>query len=143
MEYVAIRENRQIEAIGLKSYITPDFVRGKIAAGHAVIPANINHLKLEPMMIGNRFPVKISSSVSLGENFTGNEAEKIRHNCCLSVDLFMDRSCEESSSRSRQYLVRNSPVPVGTPPLYHALAKAKGERDRSQSQQEETNILSI
>jgi phosphomethylpyrimidine synthase len=127
MEYVAVRENQQVEALGLKSYITPDFVRKEIAAGRAVIPANINHLELEPMIIGNRFLVKINSYINVGKNFTGSDIEKIRLNCCFGVDTLMDLSCEEASSRSRKYLVRNSPVPVGTPPLYQALAKAKGK----------------
>ncbi|MDR0742788.1 MAG: phosphomethylpyrimidine synthase ThiC [Tannerella sp.] len=126
MEYVAIRENQQIEALGLKSYITPDFVRKEIASGRAVIPANINHLELEPMIIGNRFLVKVNSNIATGRVFSRNDAEKIRLNCCLGADTLMDISRRETSSLSREYLVRNSPVPVGTAPLYHALAKVEG-----------------
>ena len=127
MEYVAIRENQQVEALGLKSYITPDFVRKEIAAGRAVIPANINHMELEPMIIGSRFLVKINSNVCTGKFFTRNDFEKIRLNCCLGVDTLMDISRVESLLTTREYLVRNSPVPVGTPPLYHALVKAGGK----------------
>ncbi|MDR1525649.1 MAG: phosphomethylpyrimidine synthase ThiC [Tannerella sp.] len=127
MEYVAIRENQQIEALGLKSYITPDFVRREVAAGRAVIPANVNHLELEPMVIGSRFRVKINSNICMGKFFTRNDVEKIRLNCCLGVDTLMDISRTESSAATREYLVRNSPVPVGTPPLYGALAKAGGK----------------
>jgi phosphomethylpyrimidine synthase len=126
MEYVAIRENQQVEALGLKSYITPDFVRREIAAGRAVIPANVNHLELEPMIIGSRFRVKINSNICMGKFFTKNDVDKIRLNCCLGVDTLMDISRTESSAATREYLVRNSPVPVGAPPLYHALAKAGG-----------------
>jgi phosphomethylpyrimidine synthase len=126
MEYVAIRENQQVETLGLKSYITPDFVRKEIASGRAVIPANINHLELEPMIIGSRFLVKINSNITTGKVFSRNDAEKVRLNCCLGVDTLMDISYEEPSSLSRECLVRNSPAPVGTPPLYHALAKVGG-----------------
>ncbi|MDR0395158.1 MAG: phosphomethylpyrimidine synthase ThiC [Tannerella sp.] len=126
MEYVAIRENQQIEALGLKSYITPDFVRKEIASGRAVIPANINHLELEPMIIGSRFLVKINGNIAIGKAFSKSDAEKVRLNCCLGVDTLMDISREASYSLSREYLVRNSPVPVGTLPLYHALAKVGG-----------------
>ncbi|MDR0700227.1 MAG: phosphomethylpyrimidine synthase ThiC [Tannerella sp.] len=127
MEYVAIRENQQVEALGLKSYITPDFVRKEIAAGRAVIPANINHLELEPMILGRRFRVKINSNLCMGKFFTKNDFEKIRLNCCLGADTLMDISCTESPVTTREYLVRNSPVSVGTPPLYHALARAGGK----------------
>lgn len=126
MEYVAIRENQQIEALGLKSYITPDFVRREIAAGRAVIPANVNHLELEPMIIGGRFLVKINSNICTGKFFTKNDVEKIRINCCLGADTLMDISRTESFAATCKCVVRNSPVPVGTPPLYHALAKAGG-----------------
>jgi phosphomethylpyrimidine synthase len=126
MEYVAIRENQQIEVLGLKSYITPDFVRKEIASGRAVIPANINHLELEPMIIGNRFLVKINSNITTGKIFTKDDAEKVRLHCCLGVDALMDISCETSFSLTRECLMRNAPIPVGTPPLYHALAKVEG-----------------
>ena len=127
MEYVAIRENQQVESLGLKSYITPDFVRKEIAAGRAVIPANINHLEVEPMIIGGRFFVKVNSNVLLGKQFTEDDYRKICRNFLLGVDTLMDLSRDDMLSTSRNYLIRNSPVPIGTPPIYHALAKAGGK----------------
>jgi len=127
MEYVAIRENQQIEALGLKSYITPEFVRKEIASGRAVIPANINHTELEPMIIGTRFLVKINSNLCLGKDFSERDFEKIRLNCTLGADTIMDISDMDMSNVSRSYLVHNSPVPVGTPPIYQALANAGGK----------------
>lgn len=126
MEYVAIRENQQVEALGLKSYITPDFVRKEIASGRAVIPANINHVEIEPMVIGSRFLVKINGNLNIGKNFSEEDYKKIRLNCSLGVDTLMDISCEYTLPASRDYLIRNSPVPVGTPPIYQALAKVDG-----------------
>ena len=131
MEYVAIRENQQIEALGLKSYITPDFVRKEMASGRAVIPANVNHVTLEPMIIGSRFLVKINGNISLNDVFSESDVEKIRFNCCLGVDSLLDITCgKKSTSASRAYLVRNSPVPVGTPPLYYALEKVEGKVEK-------------
>jgi phosphomethylpyrimidine synthase len=126
MEYVAIRENQQIEGLGLKSYITPDFVRKEVAAGRAVIPANLNHVEIEPMIIGGRFLVKINSNVSLESEFSEADLEKIRLKCFLGVDSLMDISVENKSSDARNGLIRNSPIPVGTPPLYQAMAKVNG-----------------
>ena len=126
MEYVAIRENQQIEALGLKSYITPDFVRKEVAAGRAVIPANINHIELEPMIIGSRFLVKISSNLCLGRNFSEEDFAKVRLNCMFGADAIMDISDKDVSLMSRDYLIRNSPVPVGAPPIYQALANVGG-----------------
>jgi phosphomethylpyrimidine synthase len=127
MEYVAIRENQQIEALGLKSYITPEFVRKEIASGRAVIPSNINHLELEPMIIGNRFLVKTNCNLILDKNMSETDREKIILSCRLGVDTMMDISYETSSSTSLELLLRNSPVPVGTPPIYEALARADGK----------------
>ena len=126
MEYVAIRENQQVEALGLKSYITPDFVRKEIASGRAVIPANINHVELEPMIIGNRFFVKVNSNISIGENFSEDDHKKVRLNCFFGVDTLMDLSSTDIPCKSRNRLISNSPVPIGTPPIYQALAKAGG-----------------
>ena len=127
MEYVAIRENQQIEALGLKSYITPEFVRKEIASGRAVIPANINHTELEPMIIGARFLVKINSNVCLRKNFSEDDFEKIRVNCTLGADTIMDITDVDASCLSRNYLIHNSPVPIGTPPVYQALVNAGGK----------------
>ena len=126
MEYVAIRENQQIEALGLKSYITPEFVRKEVASGRAVIPANVNHTELEPMIIGTRFLVKINSNISLGKNFSEEDFEKTRLNCTLGADTIIDISDTNASNVSRNFLIRNSPVPVGTPPIYQALANVGG-----------------
>ena len=126
MEYVTIRENQQIEAMGLKSYITPDFVRKEIASGHAVIPANINHVEVEPMIIGNRFLVKINSNICLGKIFSKDDYEKLRLNCSFGVDTMMDITRDDPQLSTRDFLIRNSPIPIGTPPIYQALAKAGG-----------------
>ena len=126
MEYVAIRENQQVEALGLKSYITPDFVRKEIASGRAVIPANINHVELEPMIIGSRFFVKVNSNISIGTSFSEDDHKKIHLNCFFGADTLMDLSSAYISRRSRNKLISSSPVPVGSPPLYQVLAKADG-----------------
>jgi phosphomethylpyrimidine synthase len=127
MEYVAIRENQQIETLGLKSYITPNFVRKEIAAGRAVIPANINHPELEPMIIGGRFRVKVNGNIATGRVFSGCDAERVRLYCCLGADTLTDVACGEASALlSQEGLLRNSPVPVGTLPLCDALAKVEG-----------------
>ena len=126
MEYVAIRENQQIETFGLKSYITPDFVRKEIASGRAVIPANINHVEVEPMIIGSRFLVKINSNLCLGKIFSEDDYEKIRSYCSFGVDTVTDLSIEDVPLVTRNYLIRNLPVPIGTPPIYQALAKVGG-----------------
>ena len=83
MEYVAIRENQQIEALGLKSYITPEFVRKEIAAGRAIIPANINHPEAEPMIIGKKFLVKINTNIGNSALSSGidEEIEKAIWSC--------------------------------------------------------------
>lgn len=125
MEYVAIRENQQVEGVGLKSYITPDFVRKEIASGRAVIPANLNHIEIEPMIIGGRFLVKINSNMSLGNAFCETDLNKIRFNCFLGVDTLMDIS-KNKSSEARNLLIRNSPIPIGAPPMYQTLAKVEG-----------------
>ncbi len=126
MEYVAIRENQQVEALGLKSYITPDFVRKEVASGRAVIPANINHPELEPMIIGPRFLVKINNNIILENNFSVKEESKIKAICFAGADTLMDLSYEMSSCALREYIICNSPVPVGTSPLYQAVAKVEG-----------------
>ena len=126
MEYVAIRENQQIEALGLKSYITPDFVRKEIASGHAVIPANVNHFEIEPMIIGNRFLVKIGNSLNLNEKFSDDDFERIQLYCSLGADSIIDVSEDNIPSASREYLLRNSPVPIGVPTIYQALASVGG-----------------
>jgi len=132
MEYVAIRENQQVEALGLKSYITPDFVRKEIAAGRAVIPANINHPEVEPMIIGKKFLVKINTTlhdISLSENIH-QDIEQLALNCQWGSDTFIHRALTGDIHESNQWILRNSPVPVGTIPLYQALDKVDGEIEK-------------
>ena len=129
MEYAAIRENQQIEALGLKSYITPDFVRKEVAAGRAVIPANINHPEAEPMIIGNKFRVKVNMNLgnTSGQFSVGNEIETLILNCKWGSDMLSDLSTGSYMHENREWIVRNSPVPIGTVPLYQALEKVNGE----------------
>ncbi|MDR1203565.1 MAG: phosphomethylpyrimidine synthase ThiC [Tannerellaceae bacterium] len=128
MEYVAIRENQQIEDLGLKSYITPDFVRKEIAAGRAIIPSNINHPEAEPMIIGQKFLVKVNTTInnSLPPHMMEEEIEKIAWCCKWGSDTLMDLSTGENMHESRERLIRNCPIPFGTVPLYQALDKVGG-----------------
>lgn len=120
MEYTAIRENQQIEALGLKSYITPDFVRKEVAAGRAVIPANINHPEVEPMIIGNKFLVKVNMNL-------GDTVERMVLDCKWGCDMLTDLSASPGRREARERILRNSPVPIGTVPLYQALEKVNGD----------------
>lgn len=129
MEYVAIRENQQIEDLGLKSYITPDFVRKEVAAGRAVIPANINHPEAEPMIIGDKFLVKVNANLVCNpasqDMFT--DLEKMMLSCKWASDTIMDLSTKGGVHARREWLIRNCPVPLGTVPLYQALEKVGGK----------------
>lgn len=129
MEYVAIRENQQIEALGLKSYITPEFVRKEIAAGRAIIPANINHPEAEPMIIGRNFLVKINTNIgnSATTSSIDEEVEKALWSCKWGGDTLMDLSTGENIHETREWIIRNCPVPVGTVPIYQALEKVNGK----------------
>lgn len=129
MEYVAIRENQQIEALGLKSYITPEFVRKEIAAGRAIIPANINHPEAEPMIIGRKFLVKINTNIGNSALSSGidEEIEKAVWSCKWGGDTLMDLSTGDNIHETREWIVRNCPVPVGTVPIYQALEKVNGK----------------
>ncbi len=131
MEYVAIRENQQIEALGLKSYITPDVVRKEIAAGRAIIPANVNHPEAEPMIIGKKFLVKVNANMeSQGHPaMIEQEIEKMILSCKWGCDTVMDLSTGENSYINREWIIRNCPVPVGTVPLYEALGKVESVED--------------
>lgn len=128
MEYVAIRENQQIEALGLKSYITPDFVRKEIAAGRAIIPANINHPEAEPMIIGKKFLVKINTNIGNSALSSGisEEIEKAIWSCKWGGDTLMDLSTGKNIHETREWIIRNCPVPMGTVPIYQALEKVGG-----------------
>ena len=127
MEYVAIRENQQVEALGLKSYITPDFVRREVASGRAIIPANINHPEAEPMIIGQRFLVKINMNIiPSGEGYE-RDTMRMTEYCRLGADMLTDLSDTVESKQNRDWLLRNCPVPICTSPLHEALAQAGGE----------------
>ncbi|MDL2221258.1 phosphomethylpyrimidine synthase ThiC [Parabacteroides sp. OttesenSCG-928-N08] len=129
MEYVAIRENQQIEALGLKSYITPEFVRKEVAAGRAVIPANINHPEAEPMIIGKKFLVKINTNIgnSALSSSISEEIEKAVWSCKWGGDTLMDLSTGPNIHETREWIIRNCPVPMGTVPIYQTLEKVNGD----------------
>lgn len=129
MEYVAIRENQQIEALGLKSYITPEFVRKEIAAGRAIIPANVNHPEAEPMIIGKKFLVKINTNIGNSALSSGidEEIEKAIWSCKWGGDTLMDLSTGDNIHETREWIIRNCPVPMGTVPIYQALEKVNGK----------------
>ncbi|MDH6341197.1 phosphomethylpyrimidine synthase [Parabacteroides sp. PFB2-12] len=129
MEYVAIRESQHIESLGLKSYITPDFVRKEIAAGRAVIPANINHPELEPMIIGSKFLVKVNVpmyTTSSASPIEG-ELEKMIRNCKWGADSFIDLSRSGDIATAQNSYLKNCPVPIGSIPLYEAFQQAGEE----------------
>lgn len=128
MEYVAIRENLNCKELGIDSFITPEFVMKELAAGRAVIPSNINHPEAEPMIIGTKFSVKINSNI--GNSSTSStleeEVEKALCSCRYGADTIMDLSTGSSIYQTREGILRNSPVPVGTVPIYQALEKVGG-----------------
>lgn len=129
MEYVAIRENLQNEELGINTHITPEFVRDEIAAGRAVLPANINHPEAEPMIIGTNFLVKINTNIGNSSLSSGidEEVEKAIWSCKWGGDTLMDLSTGENIHETREWIIRNTPVPVGTVPLYQALEKIDGK----------------
>lgn len=147
MEYVAIRENQRIEQLqeatpGMeqqhagesfgantpKNRITPEFVRDEIAAGRAIIPNNINHPESEPMIIGRNFLVKINANIgnSAVSSSIEEEVEKAVWACRWGADTIMDLSTGKNIHETREWIIRNSPVPIGTVPIYQALEKVKG-----------------
>lgn len=128
MEYVAIRENMNCKELGIKSHITPEFVRDEIAAGRAVLPANINHPEAEPMIIGRNFLVKINTNIgnSATTSSIEEEVEKAVWSCKWGGDTLMDLSTGANIHETREWIVRNCPVPVGTVPIYQALEKVDG-----------------
>ena len=131
MEYVAIRENMNCKELGIKTYITPEFVREEIAAGRAVIPANINHPEAEPMIIGKNFLVKINTNIgnSATTSTIEEEVDKCIWSCKWGGDTLMDLSTGANIHETREWIIRNCPVPVGTVPLYQALEKVNGNAE--------------
>ena len=140
MEYVATRESellKQAETLGIKSpyasnlpdSITAEYVRNEIAAGRAIIPANIRHTELEPTIIGKNFLVKVNSNIgnsSLGSNID-DEVEKLVWSTNWGADTVMDLSTGKNIHQTREWIIRNSPVPIGTVPIYQALEKVNGK----------------
>lgn len=128
MEYVAIRENNNARAMGIESHIPPEFVRAEIAAGRAVLPANINHPEAEPMIIGRNFLVKLNTNIGNSALSSGIEEEvsKAVWSCYWGGDTLMDLSTGDNIHETREWIIRNCPVPVGTVPVYQALEKVNG-----------------
>ncbi|MEM6724689.1 MAG: phosphomethylpyrimidine synthase ThiC [Bacteroidota bacterium] len=146
MEYIAIRENQRVDElheIGQqhpgnsfgantpKSYITPEFVRQEVAMGRAIIPANINHPEAEPMIIGRNFLVKINANIgnSAVTSSIEEEVEKAVWACRWGADTIMDLSTGKNIHETREWILRNSPVPIGTVPIYQALEKVNGKAE--------------
>lgn len=146
MEYIAVRENlgredalRKVAKQGLRDkgepfganipdYITGEFVRDEVAAGRAIIPANINHLETEPMIIGRNFLVKINANIgnSAVTSSVGEEVDKLVWSTRWGADTVMDLSTGRHIHTLREWIIRNSPVPIGTVPIYQALEKVDG-----------------
>ena len=131
MEFIAIRENLGREAAGIKSRITPEFVRDEVARGRAIIPANINHPETEPMVIGRNFLVKINANIgnSAVASSIEEEVEKMAWSIRWGADTVMDLSTGENIHETREWILRNSPVPIGTVPIYQALEKVNGKAE--------------
>ncbi len=143
MEFVAIRENQKLEAMysaqhkgesygaSIPKVITPEFVRDEIARGRAIIPANVNHLELEPMIIGRNFLVKINANLgnSAVSSSIEEEVEKMVWSTRWGADTVMDLSTGPNIHETREWLIRNSPVPIGTVPIYQALEKVGGKAE--------------
>ena len=142
MEYIAIRENckwqeykdqigqQKGESFGanIPDIITPEFVRSEVARGRAVIPANINHPETEPMIIGRNFMVKINGNIgnsALGSSIE-EEVDKMVWGIRWGADTIMDLSTGKNIHETREWIIRNSPVPIGTVPIYQALEKVNG-----------------
>jgi phosphomethylpyrimidine synthase len=146
MEFIAIRENQRVdlladsllaqhpgEAFGavLPRRITPEFVRDEVARGRAIIPANINHPESEPMVIGRNFLVKINCNIgnSALSSSIGEEVDKMTWAIRWGADTVMDLSTGKHIHETREWIVRNSPVPIGTVPIYQALEKVNGKAE--------------
>jgi phosphomethylpyrimidine synthase len=147
MEFVAIRENQKLEEIknldrevrlqghsfnaNLPNMITPEFVRSEVARGRAIIPANINHPELEPMIIGRNFLVKINANIGNSPIASSieEEVEKLIWAIRCGADTVMDLSTGKNIHSTRDFIIRNSPVPIGTVPIYQALEKVSGKAE--------------
>ena len=151
MEYVAIRENQKLDEMrndpryaqllkqhrgesfgaSLPESITPEFVRREVAAGRAIIPANINHPELEPMIIGRNFRVKINTNIgnSAVTSSIEEEVEKMVWSARWGGDTLMDLSTGKNIHETREWILRNSPMPIGTVPIYQALEKVDGKAE--------------
>lgn len=131
MEYVAIRENMNCKELGIETHITPEFVRKEVAEGRAVIPANVNHPESEPMIIGRNFLVKINTNIgnSATTSSIEEEVEKAVWSCKWGGDTLMDLSMGNNIHETREWILRNCPVPVGTVPMYQALEKVNGKAE--------------
>ncbi len=151
MEYVAIRENIKLQELrkdscytkllkqhpghdfgaSIPDEITPEFVREEIARGRAIIPANINHPELEPMIIGRNFLVKINTNIgnSAVTSSITEEVEKLVWSARWGGDTLMDLSTGKNIHETREWVIRNSPVPIGTVPIYQALEKVNGKAE--------------
>ncbi len=127
MEYVALRENTGLHPGDPRS-ITPELVRDEVARGRAIIPANINHTELEPMIIGRRFLVKVNANIgnSALASSIEEEVEKMVWAARWGADTIMDLSTGRHIHETREWIIRNAPVPVGTVPIYQALEKVDG-----------------
>ncbi len=140
MEYIALRENlgRQQPHSALRAphsalppFITPEFVRSEVARGRAIIPANINHPESEPMIIGRNFLVKINANIgnSAVASSIEEEVEKMRWAAKWGADTVMDLSTGKNIHETREWIIRNAPVPIGTVPIYQALEKVDGKAE--------------
>ncbi len=146
MEFIAIRENQRLEALSellrrqhrgesfgasLPKTITPEFVRDEVARGRAIIPSNINHPEIEPMIIGRNFLVKINANIGNSALSSGiqEEVEKMTWATRWGADTVMDLSTGKNIHETREWIVRNSPVPIGTVPIYQALEKVGGKAE--------------
>ncbi len=147
MEFIAIRENQRLNEYKdsvlirrhkgmpwqstLPEEVSPEFVRDEIAAGRAIIPANINHPESEPMIIGRNFLVKINANIgnSAISSSIEDEVEKMTWSIRCGADTVMDLSTGKNIHETREWIVRNSPVPIGTVPIYQALEKVNGKAE--------------
>ena len=144
MEYISIRENQNIEknsklkegrfhtgenfGANIPEFYTPEFVREEIASGRAVIPANVKHPEIEPMIIGRNFKTKVNANIgnSALSSSIHDEVEKLTWSTRWGADTVMDLSTGKNIHETREWIIRNSPVPIGTVPIYQALEKVDG-----------------